>query len=89
LRHLALFLAPHVEAEHALEHVLGAHGEELEVIRLEQMPMRGDQFIHLLARGLVPLLHKRLAAAMAGEALLKSASEDLLAASRTAKGGSK
>ena len=34
-------------------------------------------------------LHKRLAAVMAGEALLKSASEDLLAASRTAKGGSK
>ena len=35
------------------------------------------------------LLHKRLAAVMAGDALLKSASEDLLAASRTAKGGGK
>ena len=35
------------------------------------------------------LLHKRLAAVMAGDALLKAASEDLLAASRTAKGGTK
>jgi len=41
------------------------------------------------ARDFEALLHKRLAAVMAGEALLKSASEDLLAASRTAKGGSK
>lgn len=57
--------------------------EALKQFNLLPDAMRGQ------ARDFETMLHKRLAAVSAGEALLKASAEDVLAASRTAKGAPK